>query len=62
MHVWNLWGSVPPTRLRTTALKRGAAAVRRTTATVGGDLISVRSIIILAYSLLLSPRFGLYAT
>ena len=23
MHVWNLWGSVPPTRLRTTAIEEG---------------------------------------
>ena len=23
MHVWNLWGSVPPTRLRTTDIETG---------------------------------------
>ncbi len=34
MYVWNLWGSVPPTRLRTTALKRHELVEYKTKAEV----------------------------
>ena len=41
MHVWNLWGSVPPTRLRTTVLeasKIGLGALLKSTGTNKTDL------------------------
>ena len=53
MHVWNLWGSVPPTRLRTTGLRNGAWGDHITIQVIT-DMLSVKITVLSSHGQILS--------